>query len=295
MEALQPYLVAGIVSGSLYSLIAIGLNLLVMVMGVIQFAYGEVVVFSIYVCWIILQLTGNLFLAFLGGAATSLMLTILVEPLLRGLRERGLFVETMVMTIAVGLILTEIMSHFLNAGLPIAFPSSIVGGGWDVSFGLLLIRAADLFIVISTVVLLGGLVLFLFKTKQGKALRAIAFNIPVAKVLGIPLRRATILSFGLAGLLSGMTAMLFIISVGVASPGLGGHLTFIGLAVVLLGGLGSLKGAVLGGFLLGIIECLVRGYFWGDWVDAIAMGFIMVVIILRPNGLMGTANGLMKH
>lgn len=293
MEALTAYLLAGLVSGSIYSLIAIGMNLLVMMAGVIQFAYGEIVVVSMYFCWLILQKTGNLALAFLGGVVTSLVFVLSLEPLLRGLRRRRLLVETMVMMIAMGMILTEIMSHYLNAGMPIAFPVDIVGGGWEVSFGLVLIRAADILVLVTAVVLLVGLRMFLFKTKQGKALRAIAFNINMAQILGIPLRINTILSFGLVGFLSGITSLLFVLNIGVASPVLGEHVTFKGIAVALLGGLGSLKGAVLGGLLLGIIECLVRGYFIGDWVDAIAMGFIMFVIILRPNGLMGTTKILM--
>jgi branched-chain amino acid transport system permease protein len=289
MQALIAYLEAGIVSGSIYSLIAIGMNLLLVVSDVIQFAYGEIVVISMYVCWLILKASGNYVYAFLGALATSLVLTLALEPLLRNLREKRLVVETMVLTIAVGMILTEIMSHFLNAGLPIAFPPSLVGGGSEVTFGLIRITAADGYVVLATLVLLAGLYYFLFKTKQGKALRAISYNIQVARLLGLPLQRATTVSFVIAGLMSGTTALLFVITIGAASPELGAHVTFKGMAVMLLGGMGSLKGAVVGGYALGTIECLVRGYFIGDWVDAIAMGFVMIIIVLRPSGIIGGA------
>jgi branched-chain amino acid transport system permease protein len=289
MEVLVAYLEAGLVSGSIYSLIAIGMNLLLVVSGVMQFAYGEIVVLSMYLAWLIHKMTGSYALAFAGACATSVALTLAVEPLVRALRQRRLVVETMIMTIALGMILTEVMSHFLNAGLPIAFPPSLVGGGGDVSFGLIRITAADVYVVAATLALLVGLAAFLFRTKQGKALRAIAHDIHVARLLGIPLRRATVLSFAIAGLLSGITAILFTVTIGVASPELGAHVTFKGMAVMLLGGMGSLKGAVAGGYLLGIIEALVKGYFIGDWVDAIAMGCIMLVIVLRPAGLLGTA------
>jgi len=289
MQALIAYLEAGIVSGSIYSLIAIGMNLLLVVSDVIQFAYGEIVVISMYVCWLILKASGNYVYAFLGALATSLVLTLALEPLLRNLRDKRLVVETMVLTIAVGMILTEIMSHFLNAGLPIAFPPSLVGGGSEVTFGLIRITAADGYVVLATLVLLAGLYYFLFKTKQGKALRAISYNIQVARLLGLPLQRATTVSFVIAGLMSGTTALLFVITIGAASPELGAHVTFKGMAVMLLGGMGSLKGAVVGGYALGTIECLVRGYFIGDWVDAIAMGFVMIIIVLRPSGIIGGA------
>jgi len=289
MEALIAYLEAGLVSGSIYSLIAIGMNLLLVVSDVILFAYGEIVVISMYLCWLILKLSGNYLLAFFGALGSSVILTLLVEPLLRGLREKRLVVETLVMTIAVGMILTEIMAYFLNAGLPIAFPPSVVGGGGEASFGLIKIAAADVYVILATLALLVSLYYFLFKTKQGKALRAISYNIQVARLLGIPLQKATSISFIIAGLMSGVTAALFIVTIGVASPELGAHVTFKGMAVMLLGGMGSLKGGVVGGYILGIIECLVRGYFIGDWADAIAMGCIMIIIILRPGGIIGGA------
>jgi len=289
MGAFLAYLEAGLVSGSIYSLIAIGMSLLMVVSDVIHFAYGEIVVFSMYVCWLVFGATGSLLLGALAAIATAVVFNLLLEPCLRPLREKRLLTETMVMTIAVGLILTEIMGRFLNAGLPIAFPASIVGGGWAFSMDLLRVTLADLAAILATVLLLGGLAWFLFKTSKGKALRAIAHNIGVARILGIPIKRGTRQSFLIAGLMSGVTAVLFVLTLGIASSELGEHVTFKGLAVMMLGGMGNLRGAVFGGYLLGILECLVRGYFIGDWVDAIAMGCIMLVIIIKPDGLFGAA------
>ena len=289
MEVFIAYLEAGIVSGSIYSLIGIGMNLLLVVSRVVQFAYGEIVVISMYACWLIHRLTGSFIIAFIGSAIISVALTLLIEPILRGLRERKLLTETLVITIAVGMILTEVMSQFLNSGLPIAFPGTIVGGGWAVSSGLIRVTGADVYVVIASLVFMICLISYLFKTKKGKALRAIAHNIDAARLLGIPLRACTMTSFMITGMLSGLTALLFILTMGIATPELGEHITFKGMAVMMLGGIGSLKGAVAGGFLLGLIECMVRGYFLGDWVDAIAMGAIMIVVIVRPNGLFGSA------
>jgi len=290
MEVFIAYLEAGIVSGSIYSLIGIGMNLLLVVSHVFLFAYGEIVVMSMYMAWLIHKITGSFLLAFIGAGAVSLILTLLVEPLLRGLREKRLLTETLVITIAFGMILTDIMSQHLNAGLPIAFPKNIVGGGWDVSFGLIRVTGADVYVVVASIIFMISLVYFLFKTKQGKGLRAMAHNIQAARLLGIPLRKGTLLSFAIAGLLSGLTALLFILTLGVATSTLGEHVTFKGMAVMMLGGMGSLKGAVVGGYILGLIECMVRGYFIGDWVDAIAMGCVMIVIIVKPSGLFGAAH-----
>lgn len=289
MEVLTAYLIAGLVSGAIYSLIGVGMNLLLVVSRVVQFAYGEVVVFGMYICWLIHLLTGSYLLGFLGAVLIAIILTMAIEPLLRGLRERRLMTETMVITIAIGMILTEVMVQYLNHGHPVAFSGKIVGGGWDHIWGLIRITGADIYVVAASIIFTAALVWYLFNTRQGKGLRAIAFNIQAARLLGVPLRKSTLISFLIAGLLSGITGILFIITMGVATPELGAHVTFKGMAVMMLGGMGSLKGAVVGGLLLGLIECLVRGYFIGDWVDAIAMGAIMIVIIVKPGGLMGTA------
>ncbi len=290
MEALVAYLEAGLVSGSIYSLIGIGMNLLLVVSNVVQFAYGEIVVFSMYMGWVALMHTGSHLAFVLAATASAGLLTVLVEPLLRGLRERHMLTETMILTIAVGLILSDLMGGFLNSGLPIAFPPSLVGGGWDLTFGLIRVTGADVYVLSAALLLMGGLAWFLFRTRWGKGLRAIAHNIQAARMLGIPLKKSTVLSFLIAGLMSGATAILFVLTVGVATPSLGEHVTFKGMAVMMLGGMGSLKGAVAGGFLLGLIECLVRGYFIGDWVDAIAMGAIMIIIVVKPSGLFGGAH-----
>jgi len=287
MEALLAIIEAGIVSGSIYSLIAVGMTLLLVVADVIQFAYGQAVVISIFFCWLTLHLTNSVVLSFFVAAVVSTVLQFVLEPLLRTLRERKLVLETLILTIAVGMILTEAMCQYFNAGMPIAFPDSMAGGGWALSFRLIRITAADLYVVVATVASLAVLAFFLFKTRQGKTLRAMAYNIQVSRLLGIPIRKCTTLSFVVAGFLSALTAILLILALGAASPVLGENLTFKGLAVMMLGGMGNLKGAVLGGFILGLIEALVRGYLIGDWADAVGMGVIMFVITLKPAGLLG--------
>lgn len=290
MEFLIAYLIAGLVSGAIYSLIGIGMNLLLVVSRVVLFAYGEVIVFSMYTCWLVHRITESYFIGFVVAVVVAIALMLIIEPLLRGLRERRLMTETLVITIAIGMILTEIMAQYFNAGNPVAFSGKIVGGGWDMIYGLIRITGADIYVIVASIAFMAALVWYLFNTRRGKGLRAIAHNIQAAKLLGIPIHRSTMISFIIAGLLSGITAILFILTMGAAGPTLGEHVTFKGMAVMMIGGMGSLKGAVVGGLMLGIIECLVRGYFIGDWVDAIAMGCIMIVIIIKPSGLMGSAH-----
>ena len=106
---------------------------------------------------------------------------------MRSLREKRLLTETMIMTIAVGMILTEIMGRFLNAGLPIAFPASIVGGGWNFAFNLFRVTIADLAVILTTVLLLGGPgLLFVQKPAMVKPYERLPTISVWARILGNP-------------------------------------------------------------------------------------------------------------
>jgi branched-chain amino acid transport system permease protein len=289
MEIFVAQLISGLITGSIYVLSAIAVTFLMLVAGFIQFAYGEVVVISMYVAWFVFDKTqDNLLLGIPITIGVAILLNILVEPITRRLRERRALYECLILTVAFGMILTEIMSHFFYHGMPIRFPSSLRGGGGVFRWGLIVVSSGSLYVFIGCILVLLSFTYFLYRTKQGKAMRAIAQNSATARLLGIPVNRATTLSFAITGFLAGITAVLFAMTLGFASPPLGGVLSFRALAVMLFAGLGNLKGAVVCGFLLGVIESMTTGYFVGAWTDAIAMGIIMVTIMAKPSGLFGT-------
>lgn len=288
MEIFIALIIGGLMTGSIYALAAVSVNFLLVVAGFINFAQGEVVVLAMYFTWLTLALTGdNLLLSIALAIGVALVLTVVLEPLTRLLRQHRAAIECLILTVSFGMILTEIMSHFFNHGMPVRFPAAMRGGGLNLKFGLISITAANIYVIVSCVVILLSFTYFLHRTKQGKAMRAVALDIDTARLLGLPVGRATLLSFIITGLLAGITAILFAMSLGFASAPLGGVLSFKILAVMLFAGLGHLVGAVFCGLLLGVIEALTTGYFIGAWTDAVSLGIVMFTIMVRPHGLFG--------
>jgi branched-chain amino acid transport system permease protein len=129
--------------------------------------------------------------------------------------------------------------------------------------------------------------LFLYKTMAGRAFRSLAQSPFVARLLGIPITKTAMTSFGVAGMLGGITAISLSMAVGSASPVLGDMLGIKVIATVLFAGLGNLKGGLICGLILGVAESMATGYLAGQWANAVAFGMIMVVVLFKPRGLFG--------
>jgi branched-chain amino acid transport system permease protein len=290
VEIFIAQIVGGLIIGSIYALTAVGVNFLMLVAGFIQLAHGEVIAISMYCTWLALdKFNNNLALGISAAIGIAVLLTVSLEPITRRLRQRLSIVECVILAMAFGMILTEIMSHYFSHGMPVRFPESLTGGSADfVKLGLVSVSFGNLCVLVGGILSILGFSFFLYRTKLGMAMRAIVQNSNTARIIGIPIAKATFYGFAITGLLAGITAVLFAITLGFVSPSIGEVLSFRALAVMLFAGLGNLKGGIICGLLLGIVESLTTGYFWGEWSDAISMGIIMLTIMIRPDGLFGT-------
>lgn len=288
MELFVAQVINGLAVGSIYALLAVGINLLSLVKGVFHFSYPHITVFSMYVCWMVLERTNNnLALAIPAAIIAAIVLVTLTEPLFRPIARPETHTETLILALGVGIILTDIMSHQLNHGMPIGFPSIIVGGGGRVQAGLISISLGHIYSIVGGIAAVIGLVYFLFRHKLGRAFRAIAQDSGTARLLGIPITKSGIYSFGIAGLLAGIIAILLIMNLGAASPGLGELLALKGFIVVIVAGNGNLKGGIICGLVIGLGEALAQAYLPGRWTDSIVFGAIMMALMFRPLGLFG--------
>jgi branched-chain amino acid transport system permease protein len=129
---------------------------------------------------------------------------------------------------------------------------------------------------------------FLNRTDRGIMLRAVAQAPEIARILGISVTKMSALSFGLSGLLAGLTAILLGMSVGSASPTLGDNIAVKCVAILTLGSIGNLKGGLVCSAILGIVESMVMGYMPGDWSITIAFSAIVAVLLFKPEGLFGS-------
>ncbi len=288
MEVLIAQLIGGVKLGSLYAVVVIGFNLLILVTGVMHLGYPTLLVLSMYIAWFVLSISGNNILlgvaaAIISGPAIGAVTAPLFLPLVR----RHAHLEALVVSLALGIICSDIMSHWFNLGLPIAFPPGLQLEGYSIKWGLAVIRMGELVTLAVSIIIVFTFLYFLNKTKQGRVLRAVAQDTEVARFLGISVPKTAVLAFSLTGLLGGLTAVLFAMSTGAASADLGDNLGMKCLAILFSASIGNLKGGLICALGLGIIESLAMTYLPGDWTNAIAFSAIVIVLLFKPQGIFG--------
>lgn len=290
MESFIAQVVNGLATGSIYALIVLGMNVLVLVRDIVHQGYAHIIMITMASGWITLNTAdGSIALAIIVMVVVAILLTVATEPLFRPLCKRGAQLETIVLAMSVGIILTEVMSQFVNSGGNFAFPASMRGGGITLSFGLIRLSLANIIALVSAVIVAVLLLWFMNKTQLGRAIRAMAQNLRVAKMLGIPFGTTGVIGFGIAGLLAAIIAILIIMTIGTCGPSLGDTFAVKSVILMLFAGMGNLKGGLLSALFMGLIEAMALAYLPGSWTQAIFYGVIMIVIIWKPNGLFGTA------
>ena len=271
------------------ALLVTGFNLLLLVGGIFPFAYSHIVVFSMYMCWIVLRLTGdNVVLGILAGVFSGIGFSLVTEPIFRPLARRRAMLASFIVAMAISLIITDIMAKRIHGGVVISFPQSLQGQEALFRFGITTITAGQVATIIGSIV--AGIVFFylLYRTKQGRAFRAMGQDPFTARLLGIPIVRTSLIAYLIAGFLGGISAIFLSMALGSASPGLGDYLALKVMAVALFAGLGNLGGGLVAALVLGLAEGLAQGYLPGQWSEAIAFGMIMVIVMIKPRGLFGT-------
>ncbi len=291
MQVFLAQVINGLSLGSIYVLLVTGFNLLLLVAMIIHFAYPQVVVFSMYIAWVVLRYTGNSVpLAVLAAVASSVAINLASAPLFQKImknREEVDINSTMVVSLGIGMIITDVLSHGFNKGLPISFPAQLVGDVALFRVGLISLLSGQVVSLAVGVLAVSGVFLLLYKTRQGRAFRAIAEDPAGARLVGIPLLSTGLSSYALSGILGGLIAVLLALMLGYASPGLGEQVAHKVLAVSIIAGLGNLPGGLVVGLALGILEALIQGYLPGSWSNAIAFLVLLVVILSKPRGLFG--------
>ena len=278
----------GVMLGSTYALVAIGYALIFGVLRVLHLAHGEVFMVGAFVgVQAVIWFNVGPFVALIGGLIGAAVLGVILEfTAFRPIRKRsGSFLAPIVSSIGAGLVLQEVMTKLFGAeqiGFPEQFASKVY------HLGFVSVSGAQLFIL---GVAFGAMVLlhlFVTRTRYGMAMRATAENLEVASFLGINVDNVILMTFLVASALAGIAGVLVGLNYNAISPFMGIDMTTKGLAVMLIGGLGSIYGAMAGGLLLGIVEVLSVAYLASSYRDAFAFCLMILVLLLRPRGLFAT-------
>jgi branched-chain amino acid transport system permease protein len=273
----------GLAAGSLYALAALGLTLIYKTTGVVNFAHGEMAMVSTFVAYILLTVYHVPYAgAFVGALVFAAILGVAIERgFMRRVQGASVLAQIMV-TLGLFLVLNGGMSTRFFEALP--FPQPI--GGTPFNLGGVFVSADSLLILALAAAIMLGLYLFFRFTLLGVALRATAQNLSVARLMGVRVGRVYATTWGVAAVLGAVAGMLFAPTTALY-PSFMGDVAIKAFASAILGGLGNLPGAVIGGLLLGVLENLIAGYISTELKAVFAFSLILVVLVLRPEGIMG--------
>jgi branched-chain amino acid transport system permease protein len=279
-------MVNGLMIGSMYAMIAIGYTLVFGMLNMLNMAHAEVFMIGGFIALFLITLLNlPLIPALIGTMILTGVLGILVEIFCFRFIKKEYPLAPMLSTMGFGLILSNLAINYAGSEAR-EFP--IIIAVEDFQFGELIISASQGFILIITIILMVGLALFIKKTKMGRAMRAIAENYLVAQLLGVSVSRVITLTFFISASLAGTAGLFIGLRFGKIDPFLGVNFGMKGLAIMIIGGLGNVYGAMVLGVLVGLVEVFMVTYFSATYSAAAVWGLLIIILIFAPNGLFGS-------
>ncbi|EHO52919.1 MULTISPECIES: branched-chain amino acid ABC transporter permease [Lachnoanaerobaculum] len=278
-------LINGLRTGSIYALIAIGYTMVYGIAKMINFAHGDIIMVGAYALYFSISVLGL-------PVPVALVITVIVCAVLGVVIEKVAY-KPLRSAPPLAVLITAIgMSFFLQSAsllifgsTPIPFQSVIPNV--NISVGPVVISSITVVTLIVTAIAMILLTLFVNKTKMGSAMRAVSEDKGAAELMGINVNSTISLTFAIGSALAAVAGVLYICQYQSMKPTLGALPGIKAFVAAVLGGIGSIPGAMLGGILLGLIESVSKAYISTELADAIVFGVLIVVLLFRPSGLLG--------
>lgn len=279
-------LLNGLTLGSTYALIALGYTMVYGIVQLINFAHGEIYMFGAFAGLFLVTFCGvNIIVALLGAMAFCMLLGILIERIAyRPLRGKSSRLSGLISALGVSIFLSTLMVLLAQTNTrryPDVIPSQTFQlGGLDFSL-------MQVIILVFSAALMVGLQLMVQRTRIGKAMRACSQDLDAAYLMGINVNRVISFTFAIGSALAAAGGVMVGIYYNAVWPYMGTMAGLKAFAAAVLGGIGSIPGAMIGGISLGVLEILGVAYLSSSYKDAIAFGILILVLLVRPQGLLG--------
>jgi len=284
VQLLLQVLASGVLLGGLYALMALGLALVWGVLNIVNLSHGALIMLGAYATYFLF--TGAHIDPFVALPITAVVLFVVGYAIERGILNfviRGPMFNTLLITFGIEVILTYLAQLWFSADFRAINPTY---AGANFAMAGITIPTVQVLVFAIAIGLTVAMWLFLLHTRIGRGIRASAQNLVAARLYGVDPKRIYALTFGLGAALAGVAGGLYG-TVSQINPYIGGPLTAKSFAIAIIGGLDNPLGVIVGGLVLGLVESLTALYFGSTYRDVASFGVLLLVLILRPTGLLG--------
>lgn len=281
-------LITGLSIGSIYALLAVGYALIYSIFDFTNFAFGSLMMIGTYAAFYSIEPGGmSLFLSIIMAMIFGAIASVIVELVAyRPMRERGASrLYLMITAMGINIFLPNLAIQLIGGGVR-AFPSD--WAMYVVKLGKVRVPRSDILAFFLTVIILIIIWLFLYRTRMGLGIRASAFDTNTAGLMGLNVNTISLVVFAISGVTAGLAGVFFGMKYTVY-PNMG-NISNKAFVAAVIGGLGSLPGAVVGGILLGVLETMVSGFISSTFRDLVAYLVMIIMLLFLPNGLLGKSH-----
>lgn len=275
----------GLQSGSVYALVALGYSMVYGIILLLNFAHGDIIMVGAYIAWIMMTMLGlPPVVGIIAAVVGCTVLGVTIEKVAYAPLRKSPRLSLLITAIGISFFLENIAQLIMGASAK-SMPTIISGTnvrlvGIEISF----ISIVTIVVSIISMILLTVLVQ---KTKMGKAMRAVSEDMGAAQLMGISLNRTVSFTFAVGSALAGIGAVLYSCAYPQASPMMGSMLGLKAFVAAVLGGIGSIPGAMIGGFAIGLLEAFVSAAGLSVWKDGVVFVILIIVLLVKPTGIMG--------
>jgi branched-chain amino acid transport system permease protein len=290
VELYLQQLVNALSLGGIYALLALGLAIVFSIVRLINFAHGEIMTVGGYGVFAMLLFGMPIPVAIVVGIAVAVIAAVAMERVAFRAMRGASVVSLLITSFAISEILKVLFQNGISARpKPITLPPGLSG---SYELGEVTVGVIPTISIVTTLLALAGLTLFLRRTETGMAMRAASEDFEMLRLLGVRANRVVAAAFAISGLLAGIAAVLWTAQRGSVDPLMGFFPVLKAFIATVLGGLGSLSGAILGGFFVGAVEVMSQAFLpdtLSPYRDAIVLTTVIAVLLVRPDGLVPAA------
>ena len=275
----------GLQSGSIYALVALGYSMVYGIIRLLNFAHGDIIMVGAYIVYFAMaSFALHPIVAVILAVIGCTVLGVLIEKVAYTPLRSAPRISLLITAIGISFLL-ENLAQLLFGASSKKVPAIISGS--PITFGSVSISFTAVVTIIVTVISMLLLTFLVQKTKMGKAMRAVSEDMGAAQLMGISINKTISFTFAIGSALAGIGSVLYCCTYNQASPTMGSMLGLKAFVAAVLGGIGSIPGAMIGGLCIGIAEALVSAVGLSTWKDGVVFAILIVVLLVKPTGIMG--------